>query len=150
MKQKIKGIIKEIKKNDLLRCQDIIYSCLYGACKNLKQTFRLRKHYSLLNLEKFLKNSKIFIAFRGEGKILGTGRITKNNEIRTIYVNPKYQKRGIGSKILKRLEDYAKKHNIKKLHLHAIGSAVLFYVKKGYIKSKDFLQKDNLMEKEIK
>jgi N-acetylglutamate synthase-like GNAT family acetyltransferase len=149
MKQNIKGVIKNIKKQDLLRCQDIIYSCFYDVCKNVKQIFRLRKHYSLLNLEKFLKSSKIFIVFRGEGKILGTGRITKNNEVRTIYVNPKYQKRGIGTKIIKKLEDYAKKHKIKKLYLHAMSSAVPFYIKKGYIKSKGFLKKDNLMEKKI-
>lgn len=150
MKQHIKGVVKHIKRQDLLRCQDIIYSCFYDACRNIEQMFKLRKHYSLLNLEKFLNNSKIFIVFKRKEKILGTGRITKKNEIRTIYVDPEYQKKGIRNKIIKKLEEYAIKKKIKKLHLHALKSAMPFYEKEGYVKSKNSFKKKNLMEKKIK
>ncbi len=143
-------MIKKIKKQDLLKCQDIIYDCLYDICKNTKIIFRERKYYSLLNLERFIKSSKIFIVFKNKEKILGMGRIAGNNEIVTMYVSREYQRRGIGTKIIKKLEEYAKKHKIKKLHLHAMESAVPFYLKKGFVKSKDFTKKDNLMEKKIK
>ena len=66
-----------------------------------------------------------------------------------LVVDPPYQKKGIGTRVIEKLEDYAKKNKIKKLHLHAMKSAIPFYIKKGYIKSKGFLKEDNLMEKKI-
>lgn len=70
-------------------------------------------------------------------KPLGVGRIHMNNQeeaqIRYMGVEKKYEKRGIGKLILKKLEEHAKeKWKAKRITLNARGNAVGFYEKFGY------------------
>jgi N-acetylglutamate synthase-like GNAT family acetyltransferase len=145
----MEGKIRPIKKSDIPICQQIIYECLDLVCKNKLKNKILKKHYSLKNIEKYTKSSKVFYVFEINNQVLATGRLTKRNELRTLYVDIKYHKKAIGTKMLSELEKYAIKKGIKKLYLHALDSAVRFYLKKGYIKSKDFLIRENKMEKRL-
>ena len=84
-----------------------------------------------------LKNGIILGYFEGK-KLIGTGGLFffKHNdaEIRHMYVNPEFQRKGIGKQIMKELEKYAKKNKIKKLKLNVFhkSPAVKFYDKMGY------------------
>ena len=69
--------------------------------------------------------------------ILGVGRIHKIEkenyaQIRYMAVSNKYQCKGLGTKILINLEQYAFKKNINKIILHSRENAIGFYEKNGY------------------
>ena len=113
MSKTIKGKIRKIRKSDLIQCQDIIYSCLNLVCDD-KKNIRLRKHYSFVNLQRYFKSSKVFYVFEYKGSVLGVGRIDSKNQIRTIYVDPKYHKQGIGKIMIAKLEKYLQSIKVKK------------------------------------
>jgi putative acetyltransferase len=69
-----------------------------------------------------------------DGLIVGSGFLDKNTgEIGGIFVHPKFQRKNIGGKILKRLETVAKEQNINLLHLDATLNAEDFYAAAGYV-----------------
>src|SRR3989339_1229317 len=112
---KLRGRIRPIRKEDLSECRDIIYSDLDTACEN-KDRIRLMKHYSSINLKRFLREAETFFVFVKNKNVLATGRITKRNEICTVYVKIGFQKIGIGKQMVKKLEDHARNSGIKKVH----------------------------------
>ncbi len=148
MKNKISGKIKKATKKDSLRFQDIIYGALDVGLNDEKEKLKLRKHYSLNNIERYLKNSEVFATVY-KGRVIGTGRLTKKNEIRMIYVDPKFHKQGFGTKMIVHLQKIAKKRGIKKMHLSSLDKAIGFYLKNGFIKSKNFKKRKNRMEKNL-
>ena len=145
---KSRGHIRLIKKEDLSECRDIIYSDLDTACEN-KDRIRLKKHYSSVNLNRFLRETETFFVFLENKNVLATCRITKRNEICTVYVKPGYQKMGIGKQMVKKLEDRARKSGIKKVHVHAFVSAIGFYEKLGYSPCRNTSKRFNKMEKKL-
>lgn len=145
----MKGKIRRIREKDLIRCQDIIYACLNVACDNDEDNIELRKHYAYLNLERYIKSSKVFYVFESGGEVLGTGRVSNRNETRTLYVDPAYHKKGIGGEMLGRIEEFLKKIGRKKSYVHAMTSAIPFYEKQGYKKVKNFENTENRMEKKF-
>jgi len=66
--------------------------------------------------------------------------------VRTMFVNPKYHKRGIGKKLLENIEKIAKKRKIKKLKVGSTIFAERFYKKCGFKRVK----KDRWEHKGIK
>lgn len=70
-----------------------------------------------------------------EGNIIcGSGFLdTDTGQIGGIFVDPKFQRRNIGLQILNRLEEVAKEHDIKTLHLEATLNAEAFYKAAGYL-----------------
>jgi ribosomal protein S18 acetylase RimI-like enzyme len=82
-------------------------------------------------------------AFAGR-KIVGVGRFYFVSEdkiqIRSMAVMKEYERRGIGSRILKEIEERAAHQGAKYAVLDARENALDFYKKKGYeIKSKSYL-----------
>lgn len=78
------------------------------------------------------------------GKIYGVGRLQLLNaneaQIRYMAVSDEIQGKGIGSKILKYLENMAKSKNVKKIVLQARDNAIHFYQRNGYVvQEKTFL-----------
>lgn len=66
-------------------------------------------------------------------EIVGTGFLDADKaEIGAIFVDPKFQRNGVGLKILNKIEDIAKKKKIVTLFLDATLSAVDFYKAAGY------------------
>jgi putative acetyltransferase len=66
-------------------------------------------------------------------RIVGFGVIVpKENEVRAIYVSPQVKRKGIGSALLRKLEELAKEKGIKKLRLESSVTAEKFYQKNGY------------------
>jgi GNAT superfamily N-acetyltransferase len=68
------------------------------------------------------------------GRVIGFGTIdiTAREQIKQLYVADPYQGRGVGAKILGRLEEIAKSRGMTALTLHATPSAVAFYQHAGY------------------
>ena len=96
---------------------------------------QLSKDYLLFLWRKFPEG---FLVAKEEEKILGYGICQKEGKEGVIFslaVKPKYQGRGIGSKILERLIETLKKEKIEKISLHARKKnekAINFYQKFGF------------------
>lgn len=56
----------------------------------------------------------------------------KGNEIKTAFVNPRYQGKSIGAALLKRIEEYAKSKSVDELKVHSSIPAEKFYNKMGF------------------
>lgn len=70
------------------------------------------------------------------GVPLAVGRLhkldAKKGQIRAMAVDPEYQRRGLGSEILRGLEDEARLQDLDEVMLHGREQAVPFYQKHGY------------------
>ncbi|HLC31631.1 MAG TPA: GNAT family N-acetyltransferase [Candidatus Nanoarchaeia archaeon] len=94
------------------------------------------------NIEGFrtsLTHSICFVAEVNE-KIIGFSDVTREGKLRRLYVDPAYSGRGVGSALLRNLEDEALKQGIYQITLSSSIPAVPFYVKRGYI------QRENTFE----
>jgi len=90
---------------------------------------RLREHFERMS----------FYIHRREGRIVGVAALEDEGEgtgrIRLVYVLPEYQRRGIGTALVTRLEDEARELGLRRLRLLTVagaGWAVSFYGKLGY------------------
>lgn len=66
------------------------------------------------------------------GEIVGFGELEANGHIDCFYCHSKYQKKGIGSKLLSHIENTAKSQGIKRLYTEASITAKLFFQSKGF------------------
>ncbi len=77
-----------------------------------------------------LDNSKWFVA-GVENKVTGFAAM-ESEEIKSLYVHPDYQGKGIGSKLLKKLESEAALKNINRIFLNSSLNACKFYEAHGF------------------
>ena len=66
-----------------------------------------------------------------EGKIVATGSIIKDKILR-VFVDPSYQKRGLGRMIMDALEKQAAAGGLKSVQLRSLANAKKFYESLGY------------------
>ncbi len=107
---------------------------------------------------KILKKSLKRICFVAEEKNKIIGYISlQDNEIKKCFVLPKYHKKGIGRKLVCKIEKIVKKKGIKKLILYSNFYTEKFYKKCGFKRLKiiwekvgDLKYKQIYMEKRIK
>lgn len=92
--------------------------------------FVLKRLNSYSNLSRRIKHADMFAMFQNS-HILGTIDLNKN-EIKGFYVHYLHQGKGIGSKLLDYIENYAREKGIRKLKLDCNQSAYNFYLLKGY------------------
>ena len=78
------------------------------------------------------KEREFFVAIENS-KIIGTIAII-DDYISTVFVNPDYHCKGIGTKLMETIENIAKERKIEKLRLQSSINAVDFYEKLGYSK----------------
>ena len=107
-----------------------------------------------LDIKKKIKEYDMFCLLEKK-KIIGTVSINKS-EIKGVFVKYNYARKGIGTKLMNFIEDYARKNKIKKVHLYSAEKAKGFYKKLGYklikkiekpwqgVKSINFLMEKNL------
>jgi N-acetylglutamate synthase-like GNAT family acetyltransferase len=91
---------------------------------------------------KLIKRSRlkdIYIIVDGE-RILGTAGL-KNKNVFSVFVDPTYHGKGIGQKLMRYVEQVAKKREIDRLTLTSSLTAVGFYKKLGYKKVKKAFSK---------
>lgn len=91
----------------------------------------------LRDIKSKAKNDHLYVAKKNE-RIIGCGGIGANNgslsenRIHTIFVDPAFERQGIGRRIIAFLEndEYAKR--ARKIEIHSAISAIPFYRKLGY------------------
>jgi GNAT superfamily N-acetyltransferase len=76
-----------------------------------------------------------FLVATISNKIVGSITLF-NDYIGTLFVHPKYQKRGIGTLLMQNIETIARKKNISSLKLNSSVNAVDFYINLEYSKGK--------------
>ena len=76
---------------------------------------------------------ELFVVAEIDGAVHGFGSIVSaNEELRAIYVEPAFGRRGVGSAILRHLEQVAVAHKVTRLSMDASLNAESFYLKHGY------------------
>jgi N-acetylglutamate synthase-like GNAT family acetyltransferase len=84
-----------------------------------------------------IRNKEFYVA-EEDGAVIGFGTLDhKQNEIEAVYVSPEVVRRGVGSAILRRLEERARELGIKSLKMDASLNAVPFYQSAGYESQKE-------------
>lgn len=81
------------------------------------------------------REMEMYMAVEG-GKILGTASLL-GNTIRTVFVDTKSHKEGIGTALIKHLEDVARKKGYESIEVPSTITAQGFYEKLGYKKIGD-------------
>ncbi len=93
--------------------------------------------WGYFNAAKIIEKSKqrsIFIVTSGK-KIIGTGSLEKNI-LRTVFIHPEFEGKGIGTVLLNHLEKIARKRRYKTIVVPSSINAVGFYAKHKYRKVK--------------
>ncbi|CAF2727523.1 unnamed protein product [Rotaria sp. Silwood2] len=90
---------------------------------------RLNQFRSIIECKKEL----VFVAESDNKIIIGFGAIiASQHELRALYVDPMYEHQGVGSNILKHLEELVLEQGADMLKLEATLSAETFYIRHGY------------------
>lgn len=85
------------------------------------------------HFRKMLANPNSFHVVAEENqRLLGVGAISRNGEIRLLYLLPGAQRRGIGKAIYLAMEQQAKTWGLSRLTAHANTDACAFYERKGF------------------
>ena len=83
-----------------------------------------------------LEGSAYHLAIFSSGTPMAVGRLhqmdSRKGQIRCMAVDEAYQRRGLGSDILRGLENEARLQDLDQIFLNGRGNAVLFYEKHGY------------------
>ena len=92
-----------------------------------------------------------------ENNVIASGRVHFNDnnqaQIRYMAVKDGYKRKGIGSEIVLKLEDYASSKGAKKMVLNARENALSFYLSLGYLEKGPYLSDTGIphskMEKDL-
>lgn len=77
-------------------------------------------------------------------KIVGTGSL-QDDTIYSLFVDPNHVGRGIGTKLIQKIEELAKNNHITVLKVPSSITAIGFYIRLGFLKEKEvFSQKSGL------
>jgi len=80
-----------------------------------------------------LRKKEFLIAYNSQQDFIGIGILdVENAEVSAIYVHPDATGKGIGSKLLYKLEKIARNSNIRKITVHSTLNAKGFYTAHGY------------------
>ena len=90
------------------------------------------------SLEDHIEDSSYHLmGINDENDVIASGRVHFNNkkeaQIRYMAVKDSYKRKGIGSEIVIRLEDYATSKGAERMVLNARENALSFYLSLGYI-----------------
>ena len=74
-----------------------------------------------------------------DGKVAGTGSLD-GDEIKAVFVDPSYQRRGIGRNLMEELEGYAKRIGLKEVMLKSSITGFEFYKALHYRRVKKIVE----------
>jgi ribosomal protein S18 acetylase RimI-like enzyme len=115
-------------------------SAIKGTCKSHYLPEQIQGWAGLHEPESYreLIQSKEFLVAEDDGLIVGFGQLNQQNgEVEAVYVSPDYGGLGVGSALLKQLEEVAQESGIASLHLLSSLNAVSFYERAGYIRGRE-------------
>lgn len=125
--------IRELKSSDARRASYLIRKtireCLPGYYSEevIEALSRTNTPKSLL---KRAESRQYFVA--EENNVLAGIMGLQGNEVKTSFVNPRFQGRGVGSKLLEKVESLAKQRGIKELRVLSSIGAEDFYKRMGF------------------
>ena len=124
-------MIHKFRKSDAGACSKIIFEDI-GRNKHIQEDSKNRI-YRESTPDQLIKRMKSFnyLVCQKNKKILGMGGL-HGREVRTMYIHPNFQGKGIGSQILNKIEIMAKNNGLKKLFLYTHTKPSKFYLKNGW------------------
>ena len=132
--------IRDWNEADARGMLEVHYAAVHGAPVNYYDEDRLNEWSPTVDeerIEAFLKRSLIDeeitrVALEGE-LIVGFGTVVPTlNELRACYVHPRFNRQGIGRRLLAALEEEAKAAGLGWLNLNSSLNAEEFYQAAGY------------------
>ncbi len=139
--------INQTSKKDLNDCAKILIKEMN------KQGLKFTKNTAKKHLEECFKNpGKYKLTLKLDNELIGyvfanefNFELGKSLWIEELAIKKEYQKKGLGQKLISRLEQIAKKSNIKKIYLNTfIDFGEGFYLKNNYKKTKGILMTKKL------
>ncbi|MFH1823124.1 MAG: GNAT family N-acetyltransferase [archaeon] len=139
-------MIRKGKSSDLEECKKIIFMCFKNNIKLKKKSkeFFLNTYLSKNYLKNKVKNS-IFCVVEEKEKIIAMGMLEKCC-IKKVFIHPRYQGKGIGTKIMKKLENIALKKGCKKVYGYCFPNSISFCKKNDF----DIVKKVYFLKKGVK
>lgn len=152
-------VIREITPEDYLQTTDVIKRSNRNSLGKIypsKLIEEFCKKYDLVEFRERAREIRYFIAEeRTKGKIVGVIGL-KGNELRTFFVDPTYQGKGIGRKLYDKLESVASGLGLKYLILEGGPLGQPVYERFGFKKIRiidkqrvDIHYQDALMRKDL-
>lgn len=127
--------IRDYEENDL----DEILKVFYNSVRNIRSYNYTRteiEHWApdepdIESWRKSLKNSITNVA-ESSGNIIGFAQLTKEGYIERLYIHNSFQGKGVGSQLIRDIEEEAKNRGMKEVIVYAAEVAKGFYEKLGY------------------
>ncbi len=136
--------IRKFKKEDAPEVSNIIRRCLRKVNSKDYSEKVIANLCDLFKPSQIIENSKdrdTFVAVE-DGKLVGTASL-KNDTVFTVFVSPESHGRGVGSKLMDKIENLAKKKGYKTIKVPSAFTSFEFYKKRGYEKVKIVYSKDD-------
>ncbi len=139
--------IRRFRKSDSIKVYELIRKNDLETASKFYPKKIINEWLKELSPAKILKKSMERICFVAEKdkKIVGYVSLSED-EVKKLFVLPKFHKKGIGKKLLDKIEKVARGKRIKKLVLYSNFYAEPFYKKCGFKKIKISLQKAGSMK----
>jgi len=142
---KVNGIrIRKFASPDLRAVKKLIRSTINTCYSPVYPKEVIKYFHDYHNDENILRDAKegYTIVLKRNNRIIGTGTIV-GNHIWRVFIDPEFQKQGLGKLIMQKLETKAISSKIKAIKLDASLPSKKFYDSLGYISKKTFLKVEN-------
>ena len=126
---------REYKNSDLHAVMDLFYVTVHEVNKNDYSEEQLDaiapKDANEYHWEKSLEKNHTIVV-EEDDKLIAFGNIGKTGYLDRLYVHPDYLRKGIASKLVEELEEYAKKHGSHVINVTSSITSKAFFESKGY------------------
>lgn len=126
---------REYKNTDLHAVMDLFYVTVHEVNKNDYSEEQLDaiapKDANEYHWEKSLEKNHTIVV-EEDDKLIAFGNIGKTGYLDRLYVHPDYLRKGIASKLVEELEEYAKKHGSHVINVTSSITSKTFFESKGY------------------
>ena len=126
---------REYKNTDLHAVMDLVYVTVHEVNKNDYSEEHLDaiapKDANEYHWEKSLEKNHTIVV-EEDDKLIAFGNIGKTGYLDRLYVHPDYLRKGIASKLVEELEEYAKKHGSHVINVTSSITSKAFFESKGY------------------
>lgn len=125
-------VVRYFQIEDAQHCSSLMQDHFRNDAINLPIEVRTRISESrTIEYVKKIAIDRIIVVATLNDRIVGMGAL-KENEIRHMYVRSKYQKKGIGSKIIRFLEKEAYEKGFHSIIVNSVDHSEDFYHKNGF------------------
>lgn len=126
---------REYKNTDLHAVMDLFYVTVHEVNKNDYSEEQLDaiapKAANEYHWEKSLEKNHTIVV-EEDDKLIAFGNIGKTGYLDRLYVHPDYLRKGIASKLVEELEEYAKKHGSHVINVTSSITSKPFFESEGY------------------